>query len=175
MIPRICGISGSLREASFSQQALEIALHKAKAMGAEIQALHLKNLALPFCNGGDFYPEFPDVEILRESVLKADCLLISSPEYHGGISGVLKNAIDLLSQKHFQNKKVGIISVLGGIPSTNAVNQLVQICHNLHAWVLPRPLILSDAGQAFSEKGSFSDPQIEKRLSVLIDQLTCMT
>ncbi|HEY9658646.1 MAG TPA: NAD(P)H-dependent oxidoreductase, partial [Allocoleopsis sp.] len=63
---KIVGIAGSLRPGSYSQKALQTATRRLTALGAEVKILDLQSLDLPFCNGGDEYPDYPDVERLRQ-------------------------------------------------------------------------------------------------------------
>ena len=87
---KIVGIVGSLRIDSYSALALQQATNRAKALGAEVEILDLKEMKLPFCDGGSEYPQYPDVETLRAKVKAADGLILATPEYHGSVSGVLK-------------------------------------------------------------------------------------
>jgi FMN reductase len=94
---KLVGIAGSLREGSYSHQALAIAARTAQALGAEVTILDLRQLNLPFCDGTQDYEDYPDVALLRQTVEDADGLILVTPEYHGSVSGVLKNALDLMS------------------------------------------------------------------------------
>jgi FMN reductase len=89
---KLVGIAGSLREGSYSHQALAIAARTAQALGAEVTILDLRQLNLPFCDGTQDYEDYPDVALLRQTVQDADGLILVTPEYHGSVSGVLKNA-----------------------------------------------------------------------------------
>ena len=110
---KIVGITGSLRPDSYSAKALEYVIDLVRAKGAEAEILDLRSLNLPFCDASDFYPDYPDVEKLRDTVKAADGLILATPEYHGSLSGVMKNALDLMSFEHLSNKVTGLISVLG--------------------------------------------------------------
>ncbi|MEL6163193.1 MAG: NAD(P)H-dependent oxidoreductase, partial [Cyanobacteria bacterium J06628_3] len=111
---KIVGIGGSLRSESYTYQALAIAAQRVEALGAEVELLDLREMKLPFCDGGDEYSQYPDVKRLQETVKQADGLILATPEYHGGMSGVLKNALDLMSFEELSDKVVGNISILGG-------------------------------------------------------------
>jgi FMN reductase len=91
---KIVGIGGSLRAGSYSQMALNVAAQRAQALGAEVEILDVRSLNLPFCTGENDYHEYPDVEKLQNAVKAADGLILATPEYHGSVSGVLKNALD---------------------------------------------------------------------------------
>lgn len=97
-------------------------------------------MTLPFCNGGDDYTDYPDVAKLRQAVTQADGLILATPEYHGSISGVLKNALDLMSFDELSDKVVGLISVLGGQSNSNALNDLRVILRWVHGWVIPEQI-----------------------------------
>ena len=93
---KILGISGSLRERSYNTALLRAAAELAPP-AAEIEVFDLS--AIPLYNddveaAGDPEP----VAALRAAVAEADALLLATPEYNRGTSGVLKNAIDWLSR-----------------------------------------------------------------------------
>lgn len=94
---KIVGITGSLRSGSHSYQALSEAAKRVKALGGEVELLDLRALNLPFCNGEDDYPDYPDVEKMRTLVKEVDGLILATPEYHGSVSGVLKNSKSLVN------------------------------------------------------------------------------
>ena len=69
---------------------------------------------------------------LRRTVQGAHSIIWGTPEYHGGPSGVLKNALDLMGFDEFQGKVVGLVGTSGGeMGATNALNSprpLVGLC-----------------------------------------------
>lgn len=168
---QIIGISGSLRPHSRTHHALHIVLQKLQEKGVKIELLDVKDLNLPFCNGEINYPEFPDVEKLRQAVAASQGIVFASPEYHGTISGVLKNAIDLLDQSHLEGKVVGLISILGGAQSAASLDTLRAICRQLHAWTIPEQVIIANSDNAFDEKGMLVDRDVPLRIDRFISQL----
>lgn len=168
---RLVGIAGSLRDQSYSHQALEIAAQKAEELGAEVTVLDLRQLNLPFCNGNDGYEGYPDVERLRQTVKDADGLILATPEYHGSISGVLKNALDLMSFDELSDKVVGAISVLGGQSNSNALNDLRTITRWVHAWMIPEQVAIGQAWKAFNGEGKLVDEKLNERLDKFVSSL----
>ncbi|WP_422661938.1 NADPH-dependent FMN reductase [Pannus brasiliensis] len=168
---KIVGISGSLRDGSYSARALEEAIDRARKLGAEVELLDLRQLSLPFCDGGDEYPDYPDVEKLRHAVRSADGLILATPEYHGSVSGVLKNALDLLSFEHLSGKVAGTISVLGGQSNNNALNDLRVILRWVHAWVIPEQVAIGQAWKAFDNDGKLIDEKLSERLDTFARSL----
>lgn len=168
---KIVGISGSLREGSYSYQALELAAQKAQDLGATVTILDLRRLQLPFCNGGEAYPDYPDVTKLRQVVKDADGLILATPEYHGSLSGVMKNALDLLSFDELSGKVIGTISVLGGQSNSNALNELRTIARWVHAWTIPEQVAIGQAWKAFDQNGALTDEKLDQRLSDFVRSL----
>lgn len=112
---KIVGICGSLRRSSYTRMALKVALHGAEGAGAETQLIDLRDYKLVFCDGGDSDDKTPqDVLRLREEVQHAQGVILATPEYHGGYSGVLKNALDLMGFDEFEGKMIGLVGVSGG-------------------------------------------------------------
>jgi NAD(P)H-dependent FMN reductase len=107
---KIIAISGSLRAASLNTSVLQAARRLAPA-GVAIEFFEgIGNL--PFFNSdleGERVP--PEVARFRTIIETADGLLISSPEYARGVSGVMKNALDWLVGSHeFPGKPVALIN-----------------------------------------------------------------
>ncbi len=160
---KIVGIAGSLRPNSHTHQALNLAAQRVEAIGASVEVLDLRTMNLPFCNGGDEYPGYPDVERLQDAVKQADGLILATPEYHGSVSGVLKNALDLMSFEHLSDKVAGLISVLGGQSNSNALNDLRLIVRWVHGWVIPEQIAVGQAWKAFSPEGKLLDEKLAQR------------
>lgn len=168
---KIVGLGGSLRPSSHSQHALKLAAQRVEALGASVEILDLREMNLPFCDGGKEYPDYPDVEHLRQTVRAADGLILATPEYHGSVSGVIKNALDLMSFDELSGKVVGVISVLGGQSNSNALNDLRVIMRWVHSWVIPEQVAIGQAWKAFDEQGKLQDDDLSKRLDQFAQSL----
>ena len=172
---KLVGLAGSLRPKSYSHQALAIASRTAQDLGAEVTILDLREMTLPFCDGGNDYDGYPDVAKLRQTVKEADGLILVTPEYHGSVSGVLKNALDLMSFEQLDGKVVGAISILGGQANSNALNDLRKIARWVHAWVIPEQVAIGPAWQAFNEEGKLVDAKLAERLDKFVHSLVTNT
>ena len=172
---KIIALGGSLRSESYSAQALKLAAMRVEALGASVEILDLRSMKLPFCDGGDEYPEYPDVEKMRNAVKEADGLILATPEYHGGVSGSLKNALDLMSFEHLSGKVTGLISVLGGQPNSNALNNLRIIMRWVHAWVIPEQIAIPQAWKAFDSEGKLLDEKLSQRFDKFAQSLVDST
>jgi FMN reductase len=168
---RFVGIAGSLRPDSYSQHALELAAQRLEALGAEVELLDLRKMDLPFCDGSKEYPDYPDVKRLQAAFQRADGMILATPEYHGSVSGVLKNALDLMSFDQLSGKVGGLISVLGGQPNSNALNDLRTILRWVHAWVIPDQVAIAQAWKAFDSTGNLVDPKLSERFDHFVESL----
>lgn len=172
---RFVGIAGSLRPDSYSQQALHLVAKRLNALGAEVEILDLRTMNLPFCDGSDEYPAYPDVDRLRQAFKRADGMILATPEYHGSVSGVIKNALDLMSFEHLDGKVAGLISVLGGQSNSNALNDLRTIMRWVHAWVIPDQIAIGQAWQAFESTGELRDAKLAQRFDQFAESLVVTT
>ncbi len=168
---KIVGINGSLRPGSYSAMALEVAISRVQALGVETEIIDLRKLSLPFCNGGDDYSDYPDVAKMQQTVKSAAGLILATPEYHGSVSGVMKNALDLMSFEELSGKVAGLISVLGGQSNSNALNDLRIILRWVHAWVIPEQIGLGQAWKVFNEEGKILDEKLSQRFDAFAESL----
>jgi FMN reductase len=168
----IVAIGGSLRGGSFTYQAIEHVTSLLAGFGCRLRLLDLRVMQLPFCNGDNQDPrlDYPAVAELRKSVREAHALVLATPEYHGGVSGVLKNALDLLGTEHLEGKVAGLISVLGGEANSNALNDLSRILRSCHAWVIPHQVAVGRSGKVFAD-GRIQDVRLRIRFEELARDL----
>ncbi|MCK9906868.1 NAD(P)H-dependent oxidoreductase, partial [Frankia sp. Cpl3] len=86
--------------------------------------------------------EQPAVKRLMAAAEQADGFVICTPEYHNGMSGSLKNALDFLGGKHFRGKAAIIGAACGGGKGgINALNNLRQVLRGVYAIVLPDQIV----------------------------------
>ncbi|MFS8840634.1 NAD(P)H-dependent oxidoreductase [Synechococcus sp. W55.2] len=168
-------IGGSLRPNSLTYQALEVARREFEKLGTPLHILDLRQMKLPFVDGSESYADYPDVAVLRATMKRADGIILASPEYHGGISGSLKNALDLLSFEQLEGKVFGLISVLGGESNSNTLNQMRLIVRWVHGWVIPEQIAIGRAWSAFDEQGNLKDEKLKQRFQHFVQSLVTHT
>jgi NAD(P)H-dependent FMN reductase len=88
----VLGVAGSTRQSSYSTRALKIALEHAKKHDAEVRLLELSRTVLPLYDPSA--PASKEVERAAEAIAWADAFILASPDYHGSMSGALKNFLD---------------------------------------------------------------------------------
>jgi FMN reductase len=162
---KILGICGSLQMNGTTKNALRIALDGAVEYGAEVELIELRDLELVFF-GSVAQSEYPaDVERLRNRIRESQGVILATPEYHGSLSGTLKNMLDLMTIDDFETKIVGLVGIAGGhTGAINSLNTMKTICRNLHCWVLPQDVSISNSSLAFGDDGNASDPALQVRL-----------
>ena len=106
---KILAISGSLRVASLNSALLRAV---ARLAPADINIVLYHGLGdLPLFNPDIQASDPPPVADLRTQILSADALLIASPEYAHGVTGVMKNALDwMVSCEAFIHKPVALLN-----------------------------------------------------------------
>jgi FMN reductase len=169
---RITGVCGSWSADGATKKALTIALQGAAEYDAETVLLELRDFDVVFCGSvpQDEYP--PDVLRLRQALRESQGIILATPEYHGSLTGALKNMLDLMTIEDFETKIIGLVGIAGGhVGAINSLNTMKTICRNLHCWVLPQEVSIANSGRAFDEDGSMKDPALEERLLDLGRQL----
>lgn len=166
---KIVAIVGSLRTSSSSRHALRKAAEGARSAGATVEWLELRELDLPLCDGRPDHDSYgANVQRMRALVQSADALLIGSPEYHGSMTGVLKNALDLLGEDPVRGKLVGLAAVArGDAGAMNTLNHLRHVCRWMGAWVLPTQVSVPRAKEAFDTDGLPLRDGLEDELAAL--------
>ncbi|MCH8903038.1 MAG: NAD(P)H-dependent oxidoreductase [Bacteroidetes bacterium] len=170
---KIVGISGSLRTGSFTKMAVDIALQGAKENGAQTELIDLKEYELVSCDGREDVDSYPaDVQKMRTQVKEARGIILGTPEYHGNMSGVLKNALDLMGWDEFEGKMVGLVGVAGGsVGAMNSLLSLREVGRSLHCWVIPKQVSIANAYEMFNDDGSLKDEKLNERVKQVGDHV----
>jgi NAD(P)H-dependent FMN reductase len=166
--PKILAFAGSLRAGSYNKKLVKIAAAGAKAAGAEVTYLDLREFPLPVFDEDLEAAEglHPNARKLKDVFLAHQGLLISSPEYNSSISAALKNAIDWVSRpaegekplECFEGKMAGLMAASpGALGGLRGLVTLRSILGNIKVLVLPDQIAVPKADQAFNPDGSLKD------------------
>ena len=169
----ILTICGSIRTDSTTAIALAVASESASGAGANVRTLQLGTLDLPFCDGRNDERSYGgDTTQFIDAVEWADGLLIGSPNYHGSLTGVLKNALDLLGPDAIRDKLVGLIATARGeAGAMNTLNHTRHICRWMNGWVIPAEVSMPRAQDAFAADGTVRDVELAVQLRALGTEL----
>jgi FMN reductase len=175
--PLIVGIGGTTRAASSTERALAFALRGAEAAGA-----HTRLFGGAFLQSLPHYaPEHDERTAeqleLVEAVRHADALIIATPGYHGGVSGLVKNALDTLEElraderPYLDGRAVGcIVTAYGWQAAGSVLTSLRSIVHALRGWPTPFGAGINTLETRFDTADSCSDPKIVEQLATVGQQ-----
>lgn len=170
-MPRILGISGSLRRGSFNTALLNAAA-KVVEPGTELEVASIRGIPLYDADVESSQGLPQSVQDLKARVVACDGLLLATPEYNNGIPGVFKNAIDWMSRppadipKVFGNRPVALIGASPGpFGTVLAQSDWLTVLRFLraHVWFDGR-LVVPRAGQVFNEAGELVDDAVRNQL-----------
>ena len=170
--PQLLAFAGSLRKGSYNRILLRYAILGAREAGGDVEELGPEHLTLPLYNGDlEGKGAFPEpVEVWRAKIRQCDGLLIASPEYNHGISGVLKNAIDWASRPPnvWSGKVAASFGTTPGAQGTARSQMNLRVCLSaVNVWVVPRTVLIPHARDAFDANGDLKDPRQVQALTAL--------
>jgi chromate reductase len=165
---KLVAFCGSLRKASFNRMALHAFIERLPA-GTSAQIIEID---WPLYNADIQAQGFPDkVQAAQKAIIEADGLVLVTPEYNYGPSGVLKNAIDWLSRmtpQPFAAKPIAMFGASGGVLGTaRAQYQLRQIMVFLDGRPVNKPEVMIGAAQTRFVDGKLTDEATGKLLAEL--------
>lgn len=177
--PRILAFSGSARRESFNQRLVEYAATDARAAGAEVTVINLRDYPMPIMNQDIEREEGPPESAMKLKTLfiEHDGLLLAAPEYNSSITPLLKNTLDWVSRRvgdeppmvAYRNKTAALLSAspgrLGGL---RGLVHTRAILNTLGMLVLPSQASISSAAAAFDENGALLHDYDRNTVSSLI-------
>ncbi len=117
----------------------------------------------------DQFPEW------RDAIIRADGLVIVSPEYNHGYPGPLKAVLDLLLREYV-HKAVAFVGVSAGLwGGTRVIEAMVPLVRELGLAVTFSDLNFPKVQNTFDAEGKLLDPAVEKRAKEFLDELVWMS
>jgi FMN reductase len=174
----IVGIGGTTRAVSSTEQALRYVLRVCEQAGAQTECFNGPVLtALPY-----YAPELPyrSEEALRllAGLRRADGIVIASSSYHGGLSGLVKNAIDYAEDMrdedpcYFSGRPVGCIATGSGWQGVVAtLKALRDVAHALRGWPTPMGAAINTAQTIFDADGDTVDVKARFQLTTVANEM----
>ena len=178
-MPFIVGIGGTLRPGSTTELLVRSVLDICEEHGARTRMFDGPSLArLPHYD--PYSPDRTTEEVeLVEAVRAADGIVLASPGYHGGVSGLIKNAIDLLEElrkdkrPYFDGRPVGLLVAAAGWQAGGiTLSALRSIVHAMRGWPTPMGIAINSIEQKpFDGAGALIDESIAGQLDEMARQL----
>ena len=169
----LLGISGALRADSTNTKLIRNA---ATLFGPA--SFTMADLRLPLYDGDEetAFGAPASAITLHAQIAAADAIIISTPEYNKGLSGVLKNALDWVSRikpNPWAGKPVAVMSAAGGRAGGEVAQFTLRHCLTPFAphLVLGSSVMLADARKQFDENGNLTNEITVKGLSTLMEAL----
>ena len=167
---KVMGISGSYGNDSNNTKLVKLGLEILSDLGAETHFWDLNEKPLPFV-GEEGCWDHENVKDFQNLATEVNAYLLSSPEYHGCMSGVMKNQLDWIYSKHVSGKAFGLMSTLGGQSNSNTLNQMRIAVRWIHGWAIPEQIAVPNIKTAFNEDGMLQDEKLIERLENTMQSL----
>ena len=175
--PLVVGIGGTLRANSSTERALRACLSAVERQGGRTLLYCGDDIDLPMYNPHD--TERTEKATAMVTALRdADAVVVGSPGYHGGVSGLVKNALDYIEdlradhRVYLDNTPWGCIScAFGWQAAVGTLGQLRVIGHALRAWPTPLGVAINSADRIWDEAGTLVDVNVGGQLDMLAAQL----
>ncbi|MFD7639245.1 NADPH-dependent FMN reductase [Kitasatospora sp. NPDC059795] len=176
-IVNVVGVGGSSRPGSTAEKALRIVLDAAAKRGASVQLIAGPALSLPLYDPRQGSTT-PQARQLLSAIAGADALVLASPAYHGGISGLVKNALDYVEElredtrPYFSERAVGCVAVANGWQGAVAtLAALRDVTHALRGWPTPLGAAINTSTTRFSPAGDCKDDHVQAQLEEVAAQV----
>ena len=172
--PLIVGIGGTIGAVSSTERALRIALDAVEREGFATRLFGGEDMArLPLYDPRATSRTSQEREFV-DAVRKASGVIIASPGYHGSLSGVVKNALDLLEETskdarpYLADMPVGLIATAYGWQATGStIAALRSIVHALRGWPTPFAAAINTQVTQFDDQGGATDPAVVEQLCLI--------
>jgi NAD(P)H-dependent FMN reductase len=171
---KIMVIAGSPTAESRTRGIAQYAAEVLKENNVEVLYFDVGIDRLPLFTGDAATADNETVKKLAAYADEADGFFVTTPEYHSGMSGALKNALDFLGGKHFKNKPSVIAAAAGGGKGgINALANLRTVLRGIYSLVLPDQYVADPVN--FDEGNVLVDELAKTRVSELALQLKELT
>jgi len=132
---KLLGIGSSLRKNSSSNKILKMVVDKSQRYGANTSILELSKMNFPIFNPNKPKEISEDIKKINDKIINADAFILATPDYHGSMSGGMKNFLDYYWYE-FSGKIFGYIvsSHEKGLTVMDHMRTAIRQCYG---WSLP--------------------------------------
>jgi FMN reductase len=170
------GIGGSRRPGSSTERVIAAILNRLEDQGACTKMYDGQALLFPH-----YEPDAPLTPAAADylaTVRAADAIVLGSPGYHGGISGLVKNALDYLEElrddpvPYLDGKAVGCVTTAyGWQAAVSTLSALRQTVHALRGWPTPYGIAMNVATGLREFGGRFLDARTDESVGIVAAQI----
>jgi len=170
-LPLLLGTNRKLRKSDLAARWLLGEMQRRPEI--ETQLFDVSQFSLPHDDyGQEIKEQFPE---WRDAIIRADGLVIVTPEYNHGYPGALKAVLDLLL-KEYIHKAVAFVGVSAGPwGGTRVIEALVTMVRELGLAVTFTDLNFPKIDRVFDADGNLLDLAFEVRAKAFLDELVWMS
>lgn len=162
---RILAVIGTQSHSSVTRMVINEMIRRLERGGCFVDRFDYLEEPLALFNP-ETSPTAPGYDALKQRVDAADVLLLGTPDYHGGMSGALKNFLD-----HFWHEFAGklIVTVVASHDKgLTATDQLRTVARQCYAWTLPYGLSFSEAADIKGRKPPRFSEALTRRMEMTV-------
>jgi len=163
---KVLGVGSSMRQGSYSTTALNMILDMAKGNEAETKLLDLRQTNLPMLYAAK--DDTHEIGRVTELVEWADAYILATPDYHGSMSGSLKNFLDYFWSE-FAGKTFGYI-VASHEKGLTVMDQMRTAVRQCYGWSIPYGISINPEDD-FNDKKELINRKLWSRLDMLARDL----
>jgi chromate reductase len=159
-------LSGTNRPGSNTRKVAARVEATYQSLGVEIQLLDLAQLPPDIFSPSSYADKPASFSRFTDAILAADGVVIVTPEYNGGIPGILKYFIDMLPfPESFQQRPVCFVGLAAGMwGALRPVEQLQAIFVYRNAHLYAERVFMPGIGKLLDDSGHFTNPEMDERL-----------
>ena len=163
---KVLGVGSSMRQGSYSTATLNMILDMAKGNEAETKLLDLRQTNLPMLYAAK--DDTHEIGQVTELVEWADAYILATPDYHGSMSGSLKNFLDYFWSE-FAGKTFGYI-VASHEKGLTVMDQMRTAVRQCYGWSIPYGISINPEDD-FNDKKEVINKKLWSRLDMLARDL----
>ncbi len=160
---KVLAVAGSLQRASVTRVVINHVAVQLRAAGCLVDVLDFLKEPLALYNP-DTAHDLPGYAALQARVEVADVIVLGTPDYHGSLSGAMKNFLD-----HFWYEFAGklfVTLVASHEKGLTVTDQLRTIARQCYAWTLPYGVSLTE--EIDVANGQIVNESLRQRLAMLV-------
>lgn len=169
--PKVLVVLGSARTNSVSEKIARNMLPLAPAGSLDLEIVDLRQYPLAVVDLESKKSPESAAQNLINKARGADAIIFLAPNYNGGYSGILINAIDIMGSA-LTDKVVGLIGYSGGPDGgQEALDALMPVLKTLNANTSIKPVTIKFADNVFNDSGNFKKQDIQDAIQQLLETL----
>ncbi len=159
----VLAVVGSLQRDSVTRTVVHRVAERLQQAGCALDVLDFLNEPLALYNP-DTTHDLPGYSDIQRRVVRADVILLGTPDYHGGLSGAMKNFLD-----HFWHEFAGKLFatiVASHEKGLTVTDQLRTVARQCYAWTLPYAVAFTE--EVDVKEGTITSDSLQRRLDMLV-------